>query len=359
MDNVSYSPPNILVVDDVNANLAVLTEIIRKAGYIARPVTSAKQAMSAIEALAPNLILLDISMPEIDGFMFCSLLKKNVNTRDIPVIFVTAFNSTEDKIKGFQLGAVDYISKPFEVEEVTMRINTHLKMHKMQQELEVYNKKLYKIINDQIRKIYDGQKYTVEAIAKVYTINNPARSAHMKRVGANCRILAMSLQLSPKFKEQITNSFIDAIELAALLHDIGNLGIGDEIREKGNPTKEELDLIKKHTTIGADTLEEIYSLGGNNEFVRMAADIAKYHHENWDGSGYPMGMAGKEIPLCARIVSIIETYDSLVCIDYRGQTTTHEEAMESINRAAGTAFDPEIIAIFNKIQNQLKRISTT
>jgi putative two-component system response regulator len=355
MDNMSNSPPNILIIDDINANLTVLTEIIRKEGYIARPVTSAKQAWSAIDALTPNLILLDVSMPEMNGFEFCSMLKKNPTTRDIPVIFITALNSINDKIKAFQLGAVDYITKPFEVEEVTIRIYMHLKMYKTQQELEVYNKKLYKIINEQLRKIYEGQKQVVEVMAKMATINNPLRAAHLKRVGDNARILAISLQLSTKFREQVTNSFIDAIDLAAQLHNIGFLGIESALFAKEAPTEEEMELIKRHTQIGADMLEEVLALGGDNEFVRMAINIARYHHENWDGSGYPAKLAGNEIPLCARIVSVVEAYDSLVCINNGGNTVSHEEAMRMINKDAGSVFDPDIIEVFNKIQNQLKR----
>lgn len=158
MNNQSYSPPNILITDGINVDLTILTEIIRKEGYIPRPVTGIRQAWSAIEALLPNLILLDISMSEESSFEFCSMLKRRSMTRDIPVIYVTTLNSIYDRSKGFQFGAVDYISKPFEVEEVTMRINTHLKMYKIQQELEVYNKNLYKIINDQIAKIYEAQR---------------------------------------------------------------------------------------------------------------------------------------------------------------------------------------------------------
>ncbi len=357
MENMSFSPPNILVVDDVNANLAVLTEMIRKAGYIARPVTSARQAVSAIEALLPNLILLDISMPEIDGFVFCSMLKKNANTRDIPVIFITALNTTEDKIKGFQLGAVDFITKPFEVEEVTMRINTHLKMYKMQQELEVYNKKLYKIINDQIRKIYEGNKNVVEALAKLYTLGNDIKREHMERVGDNSRILALGLQLSPKFKEQVTNSFIDVIEKAALLHDIGMIAIESRIftMPLSLMTKEEEALFEAHTTEGAKALEEILHLNESNEFIRMAINIAKYHHERWDGKGYPSGKVGKDIPICARIVAIVDDYDALLRGWGLEEPYTPSECLEVINRNSGSLYDPDIIAVFNKVQNQLKR----
>jgi putative two-component system response regulator len=357
MDNISFSPPNILVVDDVNANLAVLTEMIRKAGYVARPVTNARQAVSAIEALLPNLILLDISMPEIDGFVFCSMLKKNANTRDIPVIFITALNSVEDKIKGFQLGAVDYIEKPFDVEEVTMRINTHLKMYKMQHELEVYNKKLYKIINDQIRKIYEGHKNVVDAVAMIYTIGNDEKREHMERVGYNSRILALSLQLSPKFKEQITNSFIDVIEKAALLHDIGMVGLESKIFKMplSLMNKEEVAIFREHTMAGADVLSNILELNSNNDFIRMAINIAKYHHECWDGNGFPTGKAGKEIPICARIVAIIDDYDAFLRGWGLEKSYTQQECLEAINRGAGSLYDPDIIAIFDKVQNQLKR----
>ena len=356
METMPFSPPNILVVDDVNANLVVLTEMISNAGYIARPVTSAKQALSAIEALSPNLILMDISMPEVDGFEFCSMLKKSVSTRDIPVIFISALNSAEDKIKGFRSGAVDYIAKPFEVEEVTLRIDTHIKMYKMQQELEAYNKRLYKIINDQIRRIYEEQKNVINALALLEKKCDNSKTDHLEHIGKNSKILAMSLQLSPKFKNQITNSFIDAIEVAAQLHDIGMLYTSDS-QSFGQDifTENEHDINKMHTIDGANILEEIYSFNQQNEFLRMAIDIAKYHHENWNGSGYPMAIKGTEIPLSARIVAIADVYDSLISDKNIEQVYNHERTIEFINNGANVLFDPDIVAIFNKIHHQLKK----
>jgi putative two-component system response regulator len=313
MDNLPFSPPNILVIDDVNANLVVIAEIIRKAGYIARPVTSARQAVNAIEAMPPNLILMDISMPEIDGFVFCSMLKKNANTRDIPVIFISALNRAEDKIKGFKAGAVDYIAKPFDVEEVTLRINIHLRVYKMQQELEVYNKKLYKIINDQIRKLYEEQKNIVSALTILVLKKECSKAAHLERVGKNSKLLAMSMQLSSHYWHQITNNFIEAIELAAPLHDIGEIMISDSLLcEMNNLQKEDTEYIKMHTTAGAAILEDIYSTNDHNDFLKMAIDVARNHHEKWNGSGYPSGMKGTEIPLSARIVSIANDYDILI-----------------------------------------------
>ncbi len=356
MENLTTSPPNILIVDDINANLAVLTEMIRKAGYIARPVTNARQAVSAIDALLPDLILLDISMPEVDGFVFSSMLKKNACTRDVPIIFISALNSMEDKMKGFQLGAVDFITKPFEVEELIMRISSHLRMYKIQQELEVYNKKLYKIINDQIRKIYDGNKNVVDALVILSTLGNDAKREHMQRVGENSRILALSLQLSSRFKEQITNSFIDVIEKAALIHDIGIFTMDNRNLEPRSLLSMEEELIyQTHTSVGANALEQILELNTNNEFIRMAVNIARYHHERWDGKGYPAGKAGKEIPVSARIVAIVDAYDALLQGWGVAEPYTPTQCLEFICDNAGLIYDPDIVEVFLKVLNQLRR----
>lgn len=356
MENLAYAVPNILIVDDINANLVVLTEMIRNAGYIARPVTSAKQAMNAIEMLSPHLILLDVSMPEIDGFEFCAMLKKNVNTREIPIIFISALHSMEDKIKGFKLGAVDYIAKPFEVEEVTLRINTHLKIYRMQQEQEIYNKKLYKIINDQIRKIYEEQKNILHAMNNLSKkrISGDDGPQHLERIRRNSRLLALGLQLCPNYKDVVSNSFIDSIELAAPLHDIGKIGISDLILLKHNKlTPEEFEVMKTHTIIGGNTLKEIYSYD-HNEFIKMAIEIAMYHHEKWDGSGYPEGLKGYEIPLSARIVAIIDAYDIARFRCYKDHPDPHREALDYIQEKSGSSFDPDIVNILMKIHNQLK-----
>ena len=346
------APPNILVVDDITAELSILTEIIHKSGYIARPVTSARQAVSAIEALPPDLILMDITMPEIDGSLFCSMLKKSVNTRDIPVIFISVLNTTQVRIKCYQAGAVDFIVKPFDTEELMLRINTHLKLYKTQKELELYNKKMNKIINDQMHTIYEEHKNLLRSLSKIASKRFDLLPAHMDRIGKNSRILALGLQLSPAFQGQVTNSFVDAIEIAAPLHDIGKISINSRIFSRINElSEEECEILKTHTIIGAQTLEEINTFSGRNQLLKVAIDIVKYHHEHWDGSGYQEGLRGNEIPLAARIVSVIDSYDYYI----RHKDYSHEKAMELIEEASGRKFDPEIILVFLKIQNQLVR----
>ena len=347
---------NILIVDDITSNLVILTEIIKNAGYIARPVTSVKQALAAMEINLPQLILLDISMPDMDGYEFCEMLKKDVKTRNIPIIFISAMTAPEDKVKGFQVGAVDFISKPIELEEVTMRVNNHLKIYKMQQELEVYNRRLHKMVNEQIKKITEEEKNFMYALAMLAESKEDRNGAHVRNIGRNCKLLAQSLQFSPKFEKEITNSFISTIETAAPLHDIGKVSISDTILLKpGRLTQEEMKIVRGHAELGAKTLIELYNMNEHNEFLEMAIDIAHYHHEKWNGKGYPEGLSGTQIPLAARIMAVVDVYDALTSDKCYKTAYSHEKSMEIINEEAGKSFDPDIIEVFNKIQKQLKR----
>lgn len=346
---------NVLIVDDVVANLVVLTDIIKKAGYIARPVTSVKQAMDAIEAKLPDLILLDITMPEIDGFEYCSILKKNVKTREIPVIFISAMASPEIKEKGFLIGGVDFIQKPFEEREVSLRVETHLKLYRMQRELEEYNKQLQKTINAQVRKMNEQQHLVIFALAKMAEGRDKTSEHHAENVGKNARILAMSLQFSPRFSREISNEFVDMIEMVAPLHDLGKITIPDRILLKaGKLTPAEMEIMKTHSVLGADSLREIYEKSYGNPMLKMAIDITESHHERWDGTGYPHGLSGTDIPLSARITAVVDVYDTLCSKRCYKDAYSHEKALEIINAEAGKSFDPDIIEVFNKVQRQIK-----
>jgi len=347
---------NVLIVDDVASNLVVLTEIIKQAGYVPRPVTSAKQAMDAMKISLPQLILLDISMPDMDGFEFCEILKKETWTKDIPIIFISALDASEDKKRAFELGAVDFIVKPFEKIEVISRVNTHIKLFKLQQTLEDNNKRLYKMVTDQIKLIQNEKKNMIYALAKLSESRDNAMGDHIKNIGKNCKLLAQSLQFSPVFEKEISQTFIDTIEIASAIHDIGKIKIPDRILLKpGKLTDEEMEIMKTHTELGAKSLMDIYASTEHNDFIKMAIDIAYYHHEKWDGTGYPNGLSGKSIPLSARIMSIVDVYDTLTGERCYKQAFSHEESMKIINDNSGTSFDPDIIEIFNKIQHQLRR----
>lgn len=346
---------NVLIVDDITSNLIILTEMIKSARYIARPVTSAKQAITAIQIKMPQLILLDISMPDMDGYEFCEILKKNRSTRDIPIIFISAMNAKEDKIKGFQLGAVDFISKPFELEEVTLRVNNHLKLYKMQQELEIYNKRLHKMVGDQIKKITEEEKDFLLLMARLSELKENPNSRHVENISKNCTTLAMAMQLSKKFEKEISNSFLDKMETACTLHDLGKIYIPDYILLKpARVTEIERDILKTHAKLGGDMLLELYQKTQQNEILDMAVEIAYYHHERWDGEGYPMGLKREEIPLSARIMAVVDVYDALTSKRCYKAKVSKDEGVRIINEGAGKAFDPEIVRVFNKIHGKFQ-----
>lgn len=347
--------PNILIVDDTTSNLVILAEMIKSIGYIARPVISVKQALSAIAVCKPHLILLDISMPEVDGFDFCEMLKQDTTLSDIPIIFISALNTTEDKVKGFKLGAVDFISKPFELEEITLRINTHLKIFQMQNELKVHNKRLFKMFNDQIKQVTEEQKHLIYALTKLLESRMEEQGTHIDNIGRLCKLMAMSLQFSSKFEKQVTASFLDNIVMVAPLHDVGMARIRDSIiLKEGELTKEEREIMQEHTTFGAESLQELCEMY-KNESMEMAVDIARYHHEKWDGTGYPAGLEKEEIPLAARIVSVVDVYDALTSAKSYRKAYTHEEAIEIMKGEIGKSFDPDIMEVFLKIHNQFRK----
>lgn len=345
---------NVLIVDDVIAYLAVLVEMITKAGYVARPVTNVKQAMEAIEIYKPHLILLDISMPDMDGFEFCEILKSTIKTKDIPIIFISAMDSREDKIRGFQLGAVDFIVKPFDLEEVILRVESHINTYQKLQEMETYNRKLQRMLSVQNNNTFLEFRNMLLTMAKLAEVREETVETHFNNVGRNCRLLAISLQMSPQFENEVSNELVSMIELAAPLHDIGKAGIPDSILCKpGKLTLEEMEEVKKHSELGARVLMDVNVYNEQSKLLDLAIDIAYYHHEKWDGTGYPKGLKGSEIPIGARIMAVIDVYDTLVSKRCYREPFTHEESLRIINEEAGKSFDPEIVKIFNKIHKQL------
>lgn len=345
---------NILIVDDVTTNLAVLSDIVRGAGHNAIPVQGVLQAEKKMKEGLPDIILSDISMPDIDGYEFCKRLKEDSKTSDIPVMFISALTDTDSKKKGYELGVVDFISKPFDRIEVKLRIDRQLETRTIQNELEDYNKRLHKMVHDHVAKITDDERYLIYSLVKLAESREDPTGTHMLNVSLNSQALAQSLRLSPLFEKQITNNFVEDIKLAAPLHDIGNMAISDRILLKREKlTADEMRVIKTHPEVGARTLMEVYSRNEYSRYLGMAIDIAFYHHERWDGMGYPKGFKGRGIPLAARVFSVIDSYDSLTRDKSYRDAFTHEEAIEMIKSETGSKFDPDIVNVFLKIQDKM------
>ncbi|MEI7430248.1 MAG: HD domain-containing phosphohydrolase [Betaproteobacteria bacterium] len=339
--------PNILIVDDTPANLQVLGEMLKSEGYKVRPVTSGKLALAAAENDPPDLILLDIMMLEMDGYEVCRRLKINEKLKGIPVIFLSALQETSDKIKAFSAGGEDYVAKPFHFEEIQARVATHLKLHRIQAEIELHNHHLERLVQEQVKEITESQMSTILALAKLTESRDDGTGRHIERVQSYCRLLATNLSKKPGFDTHVDEHYIRMIFYASALHDIGKVGIPDAVLLKpGKLTDEEFTLIKQHTLIGAHTLEVSIQNYKKNPFVNMGILIAKYHHERWDGNGYPCGLKGNNIPLSARIMAVADVYDALVSERSYKKAFSHEDSCKIILADSGTQFDPAVAEAF-------------
>ncbi len=337
----------ILILDDVIINLEILQSIIEEEGYEPLPALSVQEAIDIMNESLPQLILSDISMPEMNGLEFCRLLKSNPRTRDIPVIFITVLNSPEEKEEAFLAGAVDFIPKPFERVEVIMRIRNQLNNYQLKQEMKNYNRMMHKLVNEQRKQIEEEQKNILFALAKMVEKRNSRSGQSLDNVANNSRLLAQGLQFLSEYEDLISDEFIENIGPASKTRDIGDIVMLNKEAEKE-------DELKQHTVEGASMLEEIYNERKSTELIAMAIKIARSHHERWDGTGYPQGLKGEEIPLEARIVSLVETFDRLTGGKNGEDAYSIQESLKIINAGKGTIFEPAIVDICNKVWRQMK-----
>lgn len=355
MENTSVQKPRILIVDDVEANRFILRNIIVDMGYQPVLAENGVQALKIFPRCEPQLILLDISMPEMDGFQFCKILKDNPDTRDVPIIFISAYDDAEDIVKGFELGCEDYVTKPFIPEVIKARVGVHLKLSDATRNLSKMNRRLQASVDEQLKQMEQEKKNVLYALANAARENSLYEESHMERLKYNCQILAQAMQLSEVYGKIISDTYIEAISLAAPLCDVGNVAVPMEILQKESTlTPDEMEAMKRHTTTGAKILEDLSSKDDYNDFVRMAVEIAHYHHENWDGSGYPSGIKGNEIPLSAQIVALVGVYCALTEKRAYRAAYTGEEALEIMQEGAGQKFNADIFRICKKISRQLR-----
>lgn len=355
---------DILLVDDNLDNLELLAGMLKTSGYRVRPVPSGEQALTAARRLPPDLVLLDINMPGLDGYEVCRRLKADKRLKEVPVIFLSAYTDSVDKVRGFSVGAVDYITKPFELEEVKARVETHLRIRYLQaqlagysSQLEVYNRRLEHLVQAQVTQISDSQMATIFALARMAESRDVDTGKHIERTRTFCQLLALRMHEDPNYRETVTSSFIQNIYHASPLHDIGKVGIRDTVLHKaGKYTPQEFEEMKQHTLIGAATLEDVYATYPNNGFLAMGIEIARHHHEKWDGSGYPNRLAGPHIPVSARIMALSDVYDALRSKRVYKPPFTHEECCDIIRDGSGRHFDPGVVEAFFHVEGQFRAL---
>lgn len=347
----------VMVVDDNPANLRIVEEMLRPRGYEVRSFPRGQMALAAASEAAPDLILLDINMPQMSGYEVCERLKSAPQLSNIPVIFLSALNALEDRLRAFRAGGVDYISKPFQLEEVQARVDAHVRLRRFQNRIEDDNRRLNELVEAQVKRIGEGHLATIFAIARLAEARDDETGKHLERIQIFCQLLAEGLSQSRSRPHAIDDRWIEHIFHASPLHDIGKVAIPDAILLKpGKLTAEEFGIMKTHTTLGAQTLMAVHERFSDNDFIAMGIDAARSHHERWDGGGYPNGLRGEEIPMCARILAVADCYDALRSKRCYKPAVPHDETCAIILANSGTQFDPAVTEVFQKLSETFQSV---
>ncbi|WP_421829471.1 response regulator [Lacisediminimonas profundi] len=360
-ENLSGLPakPTVLVVDDTPDNLAMMSELLQDDCRV-RVANNGERALRlAGSAEPPDLILLDIMMPGMDGYEVCKRLKAEASTRDIPVIFLTARSGAEDERMGLDLGAVDYITKPINPQIVMARVKAHLALKASADFLRDRNAWLQREVEKRTREIAAAQDVTILAMASLAETRDNETGNHIRRTQHFVKALALQLRTHPRFSGFLSDANVDLLFKSAPLHDIGKVGIPDHILLKpGRLTAEEFDVMKTHTTLGRDAIAQAErSLGVEVGFLEIAKEITLSHQEKWDGSGYPQGLKGEQIPISARLMAVADVYDALTNTRIYKKPMPHEDAVALILKARGTHFDPDVVDAFAQIQDEFRAIA--
>lgn len=359
-------PPagRVLVVDDNELNRDLLSTRLKQQGLMVQTANDGRAALLYMRGLPFDLVLLDLMMPGIDGFEVLITMRADAALKHVPVIVISAMDQLEGVVRSLELGADDYISKPFNPVLLKARVTALLEKKRLHDQEERYRRQIEKQnleleqrVQEQVKKIESANLATIFALAKLAESRDPDTGRHLERVREYCRLLAEHLAERPKFAEQLTPSLIENIYAASPLHDIGKVGIPDFILLKpGKLTEIEFITMKTHTVIGAETLRAVDEVYPGNTFVSVGIEIAATHHENWNGTGYPFGMVGEEIPLAGRILRLADVYDALMSRRAYKEAYSHEKTLEIMAAGRGVDFDPDIYDCFIAIEGAFKAV---
>ena len=350
----------VLIVDDAPENLVVLGEVL-SGTYRVRVATSGEKALKLARAAPrPDIVLLDIMMPGMDGFAVLERLRIDPDTKDIPVIFITAMSGAEDEERGLALGAVDYITKPIQPAVVLARVRTHLELKQARDWLRDRNAALEAEVARRMAEILIVQDVAIRALATLAEVRDPETGAHLLRTQHYVRILAERLSRHPKHRDALTPYRIGLIAKSAPLHDIGKVGIPDSILLKpGKLSPHEWEIMKTHAALGAEALAKVELEAEHPvDFLTVAREIARSHHEKWDGSGYPDGLAGDAIPLGARLMALADVFDATLSRRVYKAPMPLDEVLGIIRAERGRHFDPDVVDAFFEEQDRMTDIAT-
>lgn len=358
-DSEGLTKPTILIVDDTPDNLTLMRELLKSDYHVQVANSGARALKLAALSPHPDLILLDIMMPGMDGYEVCQRLKADPQTLGIPVVFLTAKADVEDEQRGLEIGAVDYITKPISPPIVLARVKLHLALKAQADFLRDKADFLEAEVSRRTREVMAIQDVTILAMASMAETRDSETGNHIRRTQYYVKALAQHLSRHPRFSGQLTDGYIRMLFKSAPLHDIGKVGIPDRILLKpGRFEPHEFELMKAHTTLGRDAIEHAeQQLGMRVDFLSIAKEIALSHQEKWDGSGYPQGLAGEAIPLSARLMAVADVYDALISRRVYKEGMPHEKAVSIIQEGRGTHFDPDIADAFVALQQEFRAIA--
>lgn len=346
----------ILVVDDSPMIIHHVSSILED--YHLKFALSGEDAIRCMEQ-TPNidLVLLDIEMPGIDGYETIRRIKEQTAWKGIPVIFLTVKDSVSDETKGFELGAVDYIKKPINPTTLHARVKTHLSLCSANIFLTHQNEILENKVKQRTKEIIVTRDTTVQSLMALLEIRDIESGFHIKRTQLYIKLLCKELAMTGPYRPILTGDLVENIFKTSPLHDIGKIGIPDSILLKPGPlTEDEFETMKKHTLYGISAFSDASLTLGDNSFLGVAKDIAGAHHEKWDGSGYPYGLKGNDIPLPGRIMAIIDVYDALMSRRVYKEAYTHQQTLEIIKSSEESHFDPYVLDAFLRLKDAFRHI---
>ena len=357
------SPYSLLIVDDIEVNRNLLERRLQHNGFRLSFAEDGHEALEKLQNDRFDLVLLDIMMPRLDGFQVLATVKADEKLRHIPIIMISALNEMDSVVRCIEMGAEDYLPKPFNPILLKARINACLekkRLHDLQaeyrQRIEEHNNLLEEQIRRQVKEITSTQLATIFAMSKLAESRDPETGQHLERVREYCKILALKLARDEP-QLAIDAGFIDNLYAASPLHDIGKVGVADHILLKpGRLSEEERKVMEIHPLIGAETLRAVNAQHPGNAFVHMGIEIAESHHEKWDGSGYPQRLEGEAIPLSARIIALADVYDALTSKRCYKEAFSHEKSVAIIQSERGRHFDPRVVEVFGNVEQEFRAI---
>ena len=332
----------IFVVDDNDTNLSKAEETL-EVYYDVMTMSSAEKMFKLLRKIVPNLILLDISMPVMDGFEALTRLKSNHEYASIPVIFLTGMSYAQIEAKGFEMGVVDFINKPFSSVVLINRVKLQISVNEL--------------ILERTKRLEEANRNLIFILSDLIENRDKGTGGHIERTVEYIKLLVNEMLKQNVYVEQLKDWDLEAVAACAILHDIGKIGVSDVILNKPERlTTEEFESIKDHAMDGASIIDKVIERTGDDFFLHTAKLFAEYHHENWDGSGYPHGLKGEEIPIHGRIMAIADVYDALVTERPYKEAYLHEEAVLIIMHDVGKRFDPKIANVFYSIRDQFRLV---